>query len=399
MYFIKQMSKPIEKREVTTKTLFFKELERAHRYDRPFSLLFFDGDRFKRVNDVYGHAAGDAVLRQLSERATNALRGGDTLGRFGGEEFVVLLPETDDKEAARVAERIRATVASRPMTLPEIEEGLDITVSIGVATFPCDGTTEQELLAQADEAMYISKRLGRDQVRTAKEARHIGTDVDLLAVLQQEGLRDAKEREGKTPEQLRQMYTLQALGSLQSLLARHDSALSEHAHAVSDYATAIAQAMGLTSQQIIRVGLAALVYDIGKVVIPDATLKKASPLSPHERLSLWEHAELGAQLLETSPFLYDLIDGVRYHHEHWDCKGYPNGKAREGIPLTARIIAVAEAYDAMQRDCPYQSKRSAEEALTQVRCSSGSQFDPQVVEAFLKTIADQKISASLQLVV
>ena len=375
-----------------------KELERAHRYERPFSLLFFDGDRFKRVNDIYGHAAGDAVLCQLSERAARALRGGDTLGRFGGEEFVVLLPEADDKEAALVAERIRATVASYPMTLQEIEEGLEITVSIGVATFPRDGTTEQELLVQADEAMYTSKRLGRNQVRTAEEARHIGADVDLLAVLQQEGLREARDREGKTPEQLWQMYTLQALGPLQALLKRHDITLSEHAHAVSDYATAIARAMQLPPQQIIRIGLAALVHDIGKVVIPSAILEKASPLSPRERLSLWEHAELGAQLLETSPFLYDLIDGVRYHHEYWDGKGYPAGKAGEDIPLTARIIAVAEAYDAMQRDYPYQSKRSSEEALAEVRRATGSQFDPQVVEAFLKSLIDQKLSAPLELV-
>ncbi len=375
-----------------------KELERAHRYDRPFSLLFFDGDRFKRVNDTYGHAAGDAVLRQLSERAARALRGGDTLGRFGGEEFVVLLPEADNKEATCVAERIRATVASHPMALPDIEEGLEVTVSIGVATFPSDGMTEQELLVQADEAMYISKRLGRNQVRTAEEARHISADVDLLAVLQQEGLREAREREGKNPEQLWQMYTLQAIEALQSLMARHDIALSEHAHAVSDYATAIAQTMKLPPKQIVRIGLAALVHDIGKVIIPSETLKKASSLSVRERLSLWEHTELGAQLLETSPFLYDLIDGVRYHHERWDGKGYPASKAGENIPLPARIIAVAEAYDAMQRDLPYQSKRSSEEALAEVRRAAGSQFDPQVVEAFLKSLAGQEIAAPLELV-
>ncbi len=375
-----------------------KELERSHRYNHPFSVIFFDGDRFKRVNDTYGHAVGDAVLQQLSERAAKALRSGDTLGRFGGEEFVVLLPEADAHEAALVAERIRTAVADLPLTIPEIEGGLAVTVSLGLAAFPHDGTSEHELLVQADEAMYISKRMGRNQVHTAEDARRISADVDLLAVLHQARIGEASEREGKTPEQMLQMYTLRALGSLLSLLERRDKTLSDHAHAVSDLATAIAQAMGLTAQNTIRIGLAALLHDIGKVAIPDAILKKGAPLSSQERLLLWEHTEFGAQILETSPFLYDLIDGVRYHHEHWDGTGYPDGKAGEDIPLMARIIAVAEAYDAMQRDYPYQARRSAKDALAEVYRATGSQFDPQVVEALLKTTTHQKMAAPLQLV-
>ena len=160
-----------------------KELEHARRYDRPFSILFFDADHFKCVNDTYGHAAGDTVLRQLGERAGSVLRGGDILGRFGGEEFVVLLPEADDSEANVVAERIRAVVATESMTMLEVEGGIAMTVSIGRATYPSDGTQEQELLVQADEAMYVAKRLGRNQVRTAEEARHMSTNAELMATL------------------------------------------------------------------------------------------------------------------------------------------------------------------------------------------------------------------------
>lgn len=150
---------------------FSKELENAKRYYRPLSILFFDADRFKYINDTYGHTTGDVVLRQIGERAGRTLREGDTLGRFGGEEFVVLLPETSESEANIIAERIRATVTAGPISTPEVEGGVSITVSIGQATYLVDGDSEQVLLSQADEAMYMAKKMGRNQVRTAKEAR------------------------------------------------------------------------------------------------------------------------------------------------------------------------------------------------------------------------------------
>jgi diguanylate cyclase (GGDEF)-like protein len=155
---------------------FAKEIERARRHHLAFSILFFDADHFKRVNDTYGHGAGDAVLRQIGERASSCLRLGDTLGRFGGEEFVILLFEADASGASTVAERIRATVAAEPMAHAEVEGGIAMTVSIGQATYIEDGQNEQELLAQADQAMYVAKRMGRNQVRSATEARQLSAD-------------------------------------------------------------------------------------------------------------------------------------------------------------------------------------------------------------------------------
>ena len=367
-----------------------KELKRAQRYKRPFSLLFFDGDRFKKVNDTYGHAAGDTVLCLLGERAASVLRSSDTLGRFGGEEFVVLLPEADAQEAAIVAERIRATVAAEPMALSEVEGGLSVTVSIGLASYPADGTSEQDLLTQADEAMYVAKRLGRNQVRSAEEARQMSADIEMLALLQQAEQRDAAEREGTTSEQLRETYTLRTVYSLIALLERRDAGLNAHVHAVSDVATSIANTMGLPTQEITQIGMAALLHDIGKVAIPDLLLQKATSLSPHERTLLQEHSELGAQILEANPFLHDLMPAVRSHHERWDGQGYPDQLAGEDIPLAARIIAVAEAYDAMLRDYPYQAGRSPQEALTELQREAGLQFDPAVVKAFSALVTNQQ---------
>ncbi|MBV9257498.1 MAG: GGDEF domain-containing protein, partial [Ktedonobacteraceae bacterium] len=211
-----------------------RELDRARRYDRPFSLLFFDADRFKHINDTYGHGVGDEVLRQIGERAARILRGGDTLGRFGGEEFVLLLPEADSDEAKAVAERIRAIIADEPMGFAEVADSLNVTVSIGVATYPEDGYEGLDLLQQADQAMYMAKRLGRNQVRMAIDALWMSADLELMALLQQEEQREAEEREGATPERIRENYTVKIICSLMALLERRDHAMGQHAYAVSD---------------------------------------------------------------------------------------------------------------------------------------------------------------------
>jgi diguanylate cyclase (GGDEF)-like protein/putative nucleotidyltransferase with HDIG domain len=371
-----------------------KELDRAGRYDRPFALLFFDADRFKHINDTYGHAAGDAVLRQIGELASSTIRGGDTLGRFGGEEFVVLLPEAGTTEANTVAERIRTTIAAKTVATSEIEGGIAITVSIGIATYLTDGNSGQELLSQADEAMYVAKRMGRNQIRTAEEARQMGTDVDLMALLQEEGQREIAQRAGMTPEQLRETYMLRSIYSLLSLLERRDPSLNTHAHAVSDLATNIAQELGLGAKDISRIGIAALLHDIGKVAVPDVLLQKTGPLTSHERTLMQEHAELGAQILEASPILSEAAPWVRHHHECWDGHGYPDQLAGEDIPLAARIIAVAEAYDAMQEECSYQARHSPEEALAELRRCAGTQFDPNIVQ-ILSTILARQASLSI----
>lgn len=366
-----------------------KELERARRYGRPFSLLFFDADRFKHINDTYGHGAGDLVLCQIGERTASILRGGDTLGRFGGEEFVLLLPEVDTEEARLIAERVRTTIANEPIFLAESEQTFNVTVSIGIATYPNDGYGEQELLQLADQAMYMAKRLGRNQVRTASEAVRMSTDVELMTLLLNDEEREAREREGVTPERVRENYTVKIICSLMTLLDRRDHGLSQHAYAVSDLATSVAGAMGLDQIQVSRIGMAALLHDIGKVAIPDVLLQKNGYITPHEHILLKEHAELGAQILDACPFLYDLIPAVRHHHEFWDGNGYPDQLVGEDIPLAARIIAVAEAYDVMVHEHAYQASRTPDEAMKELWRCAGRQFDPEVVRHFALVLAAQ----------
>jgi two-component system cell cycle response regulator len=367
-----------------------KELDRARRFDRPFSLLFFDADRFKHVNDTYGHGTGDAVLRQIGERVGSLSCGGETLGRFGGEEFVLLLPEADASEASAVAERIRAAIAARPMATEEVTDGILMSVSMGVATYPADGEEGKALLSQADEAMYLAKRLGRNQVRTAAEGRLASANPELQLLLQEAERGEALERQGQSPQQIKEGYMLKMISSLLFLVEQRDPSMHEHSQRVSTLATAIAQELALEPSEVFKIGSAALLHDVGKVGLPDVLLEKAGPLSPDERELLKEHPQLGAQILQTNPFLHDLMPIVLHHHERWDGTGYPDHLAGELIPLAARIIAVAESYDTMLRGFSYQVSHSPEEAIAELQRGAGTQFDPRIVQCFLVALTHQQ---------
>lgn len=367
-----------------------KECERTRRFHRPLSLVFFDGDRFKNVNDTYGHAVGDTVLCELGARVGDVLRGGDIMGRLGGEEFVVVLPETDATQASDVAERLRAVVAAHPLATRCVDGGINFTISVGIATYPEDGKTVSELLNKADQAMYWAKRLGRNQVRTATEAQRASYSALLDSLVVAEEGRDETQANTVQMERLQRAYSLGTIYSLMRMIEVRDSGISRHSHTVSDMATAIAQYIGLEQKAVFALGAAALLHDIGKIAIPDVVLYKAGPLSSTERTILQQHSELGAQILEISPFLQELIPAVRYHHEHWDGKGYPDHLAGQHIPLEARIIAVAEAYDAIIMDRPYCAGRSPAEALAELQRCAGTQFDPEIVHAFAAVLASQQ---------
>jgi putative nucleotidyltransferase with HDIG domain len=179
--------------------------------------------------------------------------------------------------------------------------------------------------------------------------------------------------------------------SLMSLIELRDHGMSAHSHAVSDLATAIAQAMGVLPQQVQLIGTAGLVHDIGKVGIPDALLQHAGRFSANERSVIRLHPEVGAEILSASLSLQDLVPAVRHHHERWDGEGYPDQLRGTHIPLAARIIAVAEAYDAIGRGSSYQASRSQEEAVAELRRGAGTQFDPAVVQALLAILTQQHV--------
>ena len=345
--------------------LFETELERARRSGRPLSVIVGDLDAFKAVNDRFGHAAGDRALERLSEILQTAKRRIDTAARIGGEEFAVIAPDTDHHAAYILAERIRREVrdAFKPEPFP-------LTISLGIATFPRHGGTAETLIGGADEALYAAKKLGRD--RTVVYNPELADS--LLAATG-----------APAPRSERHSSTVLALAEV---IDMRDQGTAAHSDTVGRFAGAIARELGLGAELVERVRFGGIVHDVGKVGIPDSVLRKPGWLSDEDWVEMRRHPEIGARILRGAN-LDDIGEWVLTHHERPDGEGYPNGLSGNEIPLEARILAVADAYEAMTSDRVYRPALSPASARDELLRCAGSQFDGRVVDAFL-TVLDRE---------
>jgi diguanylate cyclase (GGDEF)-like protein/putative nucleotidyltransferase with HDIG domain len=331
------------------------EVERARRLESPLTLLVGDLDRFKMLNDRLGHPAGDRALELLGEALTAGVRRIDRVGRMGGEEFALILPETDEHEGYVLAERLRAKIRAN------FENDLfPLTISFGVASYPTHGATTASLLKAADQALYTAKEFGRDC--------SVIFSAETAEILQGDSHRTESTTERR-------------VASLVGLASSMDTA--EHSQMVGRYTKLIAVELGLSKELIERVQLAGVLHDIGKISVADAIVNKAGPLTAAEWAEMKKHPEFGARMLERAE-LWDIADWVLAHHERPDGKGYPLGLSGDEIPLEARIVAVADAYEAMTTDRVYRSSIGHTAARAELRRCSGTQFDPRAVAAFLK---------------
>ena len=315
------------------------EARLADESSEPTLLLIFDLDGFKAYNDAYGHPAGDALLERLGERLQAAVLGRGTAYRMGGDEFCVLATLLADGQAA--------LAAAGQAALAEGGEGFEITASYGAASIPLDATTAAEALGIADQRMYARK--GRRRTSAGRQA----TDA-LLKALQE-----------------------------------RNPGLGAHLDDVTDLCEAVGQELGLSEEQMTPLVQAAALHDVGKVAIPDAILDKPGPLDEAEWEFMRKHTLIGERILAEAPALAEAAKIVRASHERFDGEGYPDGLKGEEIPLAARIIAVCDSFDAMTANRPYRTAMSAEGALSELHNHSGTQFDPAVVAAFVKTIRPQ----------
>jgi diguanylate cyclase (GGDEF)-like protein len=334
------------------------ELERARRHDRPLSVVVGDVDHFKRVNDTLGHAAGDAALEHLGGILAQGKRRIDSVARTGGEEFTILLPDSDQHQAYLVAERLRGLVQRR-----FAGARMPLTFSFGIATFPTHGHTAEGLLEAADQALYAAKALGRN--------RSVTFSPEVASVF---APRLSPAIEGE--------MQLATLLSLAEALDRRDTGTAKHSRTVGRYCAVVAEELGLSPERVKRIEIAGVLHDIGKIGIPDAILRKNGPLAKNEYLKIHTHPEIGAQILGAKG-LEDIRSWVLAHHERPDGKGYPKGLTDEQIPLEAKILAVADAYEAMTADRPYRSALGDPVARTELLRWAGSQFDPRIVSALL----------------
>jgi diguanylate cyclase (GGDEF)-like protein len=345
------------------------ELERARRGGTRVTVVVGDLDHFKEVNDRSGHHVGDAALQRVARILDRGARQIDAAARVGGEEFALVLPDTDERGALIVAERLRSEVREEFS-----HDVVPITISFGIATFPDHGETAASLLRAADEALYGAKDSGRN--------RSVLHSPALRGVTQRSGERDiAGERFLAVVLDLAEAVDLRFSGS------------ARHSETVGRYAEMMARELGLPERRVSRVRLAGLLHDVGKVGVPDAILKKPGGLTAEELAIVRRHPDLGGQILEHES-LADVQAWVRSHHERPDGTGYPLGLCGEALALEARIVAVADAYEAMTSDRSYRASIGQRAACEELRRCAGTQFDEHVVEAFLAVLARDSDRAS-----
>jgi diguanylate cyclase (GGDEF)-like protein len=355
------------------------EIERANRYRRPLAVALIDVDHFKQVNDAHGHAVGDEVLRQVADLLRASIRAVDTLGRYGGEEFLLVMPETDADGGLTSAEHVRRAMARAPLVVTVPSGPLEVTVTISIGVSGGDGTASidvDQLLREADNALYGAKGFGRDQAQAFRpldeSARVSGATIDAAARAHAAGL-------GQAAFEASNQHLL-------GVLANRPGWAGGASQLIANLAADIGRAVGLPDRDIDRIRAASLLHDVGKLAIPDEILSKPSALTAVEWRTIVEHPRIGQVVLEQAGAIRDAATIVLHHHEWFDGQGYPHGLAGEDIPLGSRIVSIADAYEAMISDRPYKQAMSHQSAVSELRRQRGIQFDPELVDVFLSLV-------------
>lgn len=329
------------------------------------SLIMIDLDNFKKYNDTNGHKAGDLLLSKTAEVILHEVGKKDIVCRYGGDKFAIITHESNPEEILLLIERIRKAYNDM-ISSEEFDRITDnATLSVGYSIYPALARNKDELIMQSDSALYQAKNMGRNNVQLY---RNVFEEIKTFFSSDEH----------------------QLFGGLRALLgtvSAKDKYTLGHSERVMDYAVMIGRAMGLSNENLRLLKIAALLHDIGKVEIPETVLNKTEPLTPSEIDVLRKHPSYSVDILEPLASIELLIDSIKYHHERYDGNGYPSGIKGKSIPLGARILCVADAFDAMLSDRPYRKGLRMDQVISELKKNAGTQFDPDTVNAFLTTLS------------
>jgi len=304
----------------------------------PLSVIIGDINGVKFINDAFGHSAGDKHIAETAMILKDCCREGDVLARIGGDEFIILLPNTDNAAASEVLRKIQAAI-----TEFDAKNASDIyqhSVSLGCATKVSTDEDIKEIIKIAEGYMYQRKLLEHNSAHSA------------------------------------------IVSSIRATMFEKSHETEEHAQRLVSLSKAVGMALGLSQAELDKLVLLASLHDIGKVGIRDDILTKQSELNEMEWVEMKRHPEIGYRIAKTSPELVPIAEGILCHHEWWNGSGYPQGLSGECIPLISRIVAVVDAYDAMTNDRPYRKALDHEVAIERIKQNAGTQFDPHIVIIF-----------------
>jgi len=335
-----------------------QEADRTVRGETAMAVALMDLDNFKFFNDAYGHIAGDEVLRQVSAALQSCCRNYDILARFGGDEFAMLLPGMDIAKAHRMALRMRRAVERVGFTPPGHNGQIPLSLSVGIAVFPIEAATRMEALQLADERLLRAKTGAGDDGEVERLRAAISSEFEGFGMLD----------------------------ALVTAVDNKDRYTRRHSEDVMTNSRLIAQELDLDEETTKILSVSALLHDVGKIGVPDKILRKPGKLTEEEFAAIKQHPMMGSILVGSVPGFVATLDGVRFHHERWDGKGYPSGLAVDATPLQARILSVADAYSAMTTDRPYRKGMAIETAISILTAGAGTQWDPLCVRAFVVAI-------------
>lgn len=357
------------------------EFQRSKRYAYSFSVIMLDLDYFKSINDVYGHKFGDLVLKQFARLLKKEVRKYDTVIRYGGEEFIILSPMLDRQNAVNFSQRILEKITL--YDFGDNKQTVKLKLSIAVCSFPEDvAISGMEMIELADKILNKVKESGGNKVYSHLNVNNIKSFVyDLKA----EDVSYLKEKIARLTKRANESL-MEAIFAFAKTIEVKDKYTGEHVERTVHHAVEIAKELKLPEQEIELIKKAAVLHDLGKIGISENILYKKAKLTKAEFELVKKHPQIGVDIIRPIHFLHPIIPYILHHHERWDGKGYPYGLKNDGIPLGARIVCIADVYEALTSDRPYRKAYNKKKAIDIIRHESGKLFDPDIANIFLKVI-------------